>query len=231
MNKVWVIILQYHCCFFNLQEAKILACHLWLWMILIMILMTFFSIFVNCHHKFPSLCKSFTSFVSKNICKRYEGGSSGGGVSKGIIRFFDTSGTISALTGLILGISSLFIDRFDFTFEPRGKIKEVSYKVYCKIFYSDVISEVCLNHYYILFNSNLIFYTGHWQVCGIWILSFFWSSSHSTKHRRQIRPRVYMRKCLYSDCSSRRSRIVRELDSRWKYTSKYYEKGNINLWL
>ena len=96
-------------------------------MILIMALSVLFNL-VNFCHRFPASLVSLSdkfSFVSKNICKRQEGGSSGGGVSKGAIRFLDTLGTICALTGLILGISSLFIDRYEFTFEPEGQIKEV----------------------------------------------------------------------------------------------------------
>ena len=100
-------------------------------MILVMILVTAFSIFVNSYHKVPFLLKAFFCFLKKNICRKYDGGTSGkGGVSKKAIRFLDTLGTICALTGLILGISSLFIDRYDFTFEPEGAIKDVSNEYY-----------------------------------------------------------------------------------------------------
>ena len=95
-------------------------------MTLLTILVTIFSVFVNFYHKFPSWIRSFFSFIKRNICRRLEGDSSGGGVSKGLIRFLDTCGTLCALTGLILGISSLFIDQYDFTFEPQGTVKEVS---------------------------------------------------------------------------------------------------------
>ena len=100
-------------------------------MTLLTLLFVAFSIFVNFYHKFPSLVKSFTAFVNKNIFRRTDGDSSGEtGVNKLLIRFLDTLGTICALTGLILGISSLFIDQYDFTFEPQGVLNDVSYKEY-----------------------------------------------------------------------------------------------------
>ena len=124
-----------------------------------MIVMTAFSIFVNFYHKYPSLLKAAGNFMCKNICKKHEGGSSGGGVNKGLIRFLDTLGTLCALTGLILGISSLFIEQYEFSFEPQGKIKEVIYTVY----YGNQILfwEVRLNHSFRLPNNNLCLYTGH----------------------------------------------------------------------
>ena len=71
--------------------------------------------------------RSTFNFIRKNICKRLDGDSSGAtGVSKGLIRFLDTSGTVCALTGLILGISAIFVDQIDFSFEPLGTIKDVS---------------------------------------------------------------------------------------------------------
>ena len=100
-------------------------------MTLITVLFGAFSIFVNFYHKFPSIVKCFTAFVNKNIFRRTDGDSSGEtGVNKLLIRFLDTLGTICALTGLILGISSLFIDQYDFTFEPQGVLNDVSYKEY-----------------------------------------------------------------------------------------------------
>ena len=100
-------------------------------MTLLTLLFVAFSIFVNFYHKFPSLVKSFTAFVNKNILRRTDGDSSGEtGVNKLLIRFLDTLGTICALTGLILGISSLFIDQYDFTFEPQGVLNDVGYKEY-----------------------------------------------------------------------------------------------------
>ena len=104
-----------------------LTCHLWTWLMLLTILLSAFNIFVNFYHKFPSVMKSIYDFLRRSICNRLEGDSSGGGVSKGLIRFLDTFGTLCALTGLILGISSVFIDQYDFSFEPQGVIKEVSY--------------------------------------------------------------------------------------------------------
>ena len=104
-----------------------LACHLWVWLMMLTILLSGYNIFVNFYHKFPSVMKSIYDFLRKSICNRLEGDSSGGGVSKGLIRFLDTFGTLCALTGLILGITSLFIDQYDFSFEPQGVIKEASY--------------------------------------------------------------------------------------------------------
>ena len=116
---------------FYFQNLKKFTCSLWVWMTLLTLLLVAFSIFVNFYHKFPSLVKSFTAFVNKNIFRRTDGGSSGEtGVNKLLIRFLDTLGTICALTGLILGISSLFIDQYDFTFEPQGVLNDVSYKEY-----------------------------------------------------------------------------------------------------
>ena len=74
--------------------------------------------------------RSVYNFIRKNICIKLDGDSSEEtGVSKGLIRFLDTSGTVFALTGLILGISGIFIDQIDFTFEPLGTIKDVSTNV------------------------------------------------------------------------------------------------------
>ena len=116
---------------FYFQNLKKLTCSLWVWMTLLTLLFVAFSIFVNFYHKFPSLVKSFTAFVNKNILRRTDGDSSGEtGVNKLLIRFLDTLGTICALTGLILGISSLFIDQYDFTFEPQGVLNDVGYKEY-----------------------------------------------------------------------------------------------------
>ena len=106
---------------------KLVAAQLWIWMTILYIFVTAFSVFVNFQHIFPSMMNSFYHFVRKNICRRVEGDSSGGGVSKGVIRFLDTFGTLCALTGLILGMTAAFIDQFDLTFEPEGVIKTVSY--------------------------------------------------------------------------------------------------------
>ena len=106
---------------------KVITCHLWMWFTLVAFIILGFGITVNFYHKFPSMMRSWFQFIRRNICKRLDGDSSGEtGVSKGLIRFLDTSGTVCALAGLVLGISAIFIDQIDFTFEPEGTIKDVS---------------------------------------------------------------------------------------------------------
>ena len=101
-----------------------------MWLTFLTVLIAGFSIFVNFYHKFTSLMQDSYHFICKNICVKLDGDSSGAtGVNKGLIRFLDTSGTVCALTGLVLGISAIFIDQIDFTFEPLGTIKDVSTKL------------------------------------------------------------------------------------------------------
>ena len=126
-------------------------------MTLLTLLFVAFSIFVNFYHKFPSLVKSFTAFVNKNILRRTDGDSSGEtGVNKLLIRFLDTLGTICALTGLILGISSLFIDQYDFTFEPQGVLNDVGYKEYI---YLNTFQKIEACRYY---SCKLFFRLSRW---------------------------------------------------------------------
>ena len=120
---------------------KVITCHLWMWFTLVTILIAGFSVFVNFYHKFPSMMTSSFQFINKNICRRLDGDSSGEtGVNKALIRFLDTSGTVCALTGLILGISAIFIDQIDFTFEPEGTIKDVSKE--CKVHFNSYSKKV-----------------------------------------------------------------------------------------
>ena len=105
-----------------------------MWLTVVTIPVIGFSIFVNFYHKCPSFISSSFQFIRRNICVKLDGDSSGAtGVNKGLIRFLDTSGTVCALTGLILGISAIFIDQIDFTFEPEGTVKDVSRDKYLKL--------------------------------------------------------------------------------------------------
>ena len=47
-------------------------------------------------------------------------------MSKKLLRFLDTLGSLSALVGLVLGLTSLFLDQYDLVLEPDGFAKEVS---------------------------------------------------------------------------------------------------------
>ena len=40
------------------------------------------------------------------------------------MRFLDTTGSIAALIGLVIGITALFIDKYDLSFAPRGFLKD-----------------------------------------------------------------------------------------------------------
>ena len=47
------------------------------------------------------------------------------GVNKKCVRFLDTMGSVSALIALVIGITSLFVDKYDLSFPPDGVLKEV----------------------------------------------------------------------------------------------------------
>ena len=40
------------------------------------------------------------------------------------VRFLDTTGSIAALIGLVIGITALFVDKYDLSFAPRGFLKD-----------------------------------------------------------------------------------------------------------
>ncbi len=48
------------------------------------------------------------------------------GVNKKTVRFLDTAGTLFALTGLVVGLCSLFLDQYDLDFEPDGFLKDAA---------------------------------------------------------------------------------------------------------
>jgi hypothetical protein len=98
------------------DTAKIVASYCWIYLMAFMFL---FALLESCLVDiFPvfTCCNSFGEFFVKNFRES--------GVNKKTVRFFDTLGSVSALTALILGLCSLFIDQYDITFEPEGIIED-----------------------------------------------------------------------------------------------------------
>ena len=46
-------------------------------------------------------------------------------MNKKCVRFLDTMGSVSALIALVIGITSLFVDKYDLSFLPDGVLKDV----------------------------------------------------------------------------------------------------------
>lgn len=46
-------------------------------------------------------------------------------MNKKCVRFLDTTGSISALIALVIGITSLFADKYDLSFLPEGFLKDL----------------------------------------------------------------------------------------------------------
>ena len=46
-------------------------------------------------------------------------------MNKKCVRFLDTTGSISALSALVIGITSLFADKYDLSFLPEGFLKDL----------------------------------------------------------------------------------------------------------
>ncbi len=109
------------------NSAKIVASYFWIYLIAFLLL---FALLETCIDLYPvyTCCSSLWHFITKNIKES--------GVNKKTVRFFDTVGSVAALTALILGLCSLFIDQYDLYIEPEGVIEEAIQAG--KVFYSAV---------------------------------------------------------------------------------------------
>ncbi|XP_040574191.1 uncharacterized protein [Lepeophtheirus salmonis] len=88
-----------------------------LWPILMVLALLLFSIEMTrkyCHKDRAVGCWNFLLLNMKEE-----------GINKKIIRFFDTAGSLFALSGLIFGITSLFVDQYDLVFDPEGIVKDI----------------------------------------------------------------------------------------------------------
>ncbi|CAB4069316.1 unnamed protein product [Lepeophtheirus salmonis] len=88
-----------------------------LWPILMVLALLLFSIEMArkyCHKDRAVGCWNFLLLNMKEE-----------GINKKIIRFFDTAGSLFALSGLIFGITSLFVDQYDLVFDPEGIVKDI----------------------------------------------------------------------------------------------------------
>jgi len=56
------------------------------------------------------------NFLTSNLIKE-------DGVNKKLVRIFDTLGSLFALVGLVIGLTSVFLDQYDLDFEPEGELK------------------------------------------------------------------------------------------------------------
>ena len=46
-------------------------------------------------------------------------------MNKKCVRFFDTVGSIAALIALVIGLTSLFVDKYDLNFLPEGFLEDL----------------------------------------------------------------------------------------------------------
>ncbi|TRY80092.1 hypothetical protein TCAL_17091 [Tigriopus californicus] len=96
---------------------KVIMSYIWIYSIGIMVIL----VILEQSFIIGPYSKTMTSFRRIVRLNCYEEG-----VNKKLIRVFDTSGSLSALVALVLGITSLFIDQYDLNFEPEGAAKELA---------------------------------------------------------------------------------------------------------
>ena len=97
-------------------SAKIVISYFWIYLIAFMLLL---HLIETCLDIFPVLtcCNSFCEFITRNMRES--------GVNKKCVRFFDTLGSIAALIALVIGLTSLFVDKYDLNFLPEGFLKDL----------------------------------------------------------------------------------------------------------